>query len=77
MPSDDEKSKKAKRLHRDKVQIAKQMKIAKAAGLTVKHPGKLAKHHATNCGKAKCNLCGNPRRIRGEKTIQEKRSEQK
>ncbi len=77
MSKEDDKLRKTKRLHKDEVKIAKQMKIAKANGIPVKHPGKLAKHHATNCGKAKCHLCGNPRRISGEKTMQERRAEQK
>ena len=76
MSKEDEKIKKTKRLHKDQVKIAKQMKIAKANGIPVKHPGKLSKHHATDCGRPLCQLCGNPRRISGEKTIQEKRAEQ-
>lgn len=76
MAREDEKSKKSQRLYKDKIKIAKQMKIAKVNNIPVKHPGKLAKHHATNCGKARCQLCGNPRRINGEKTMQEKRAEQ-
>lgn len=68
--------KKAQRIHTKQTKIAKQMKIAKTNGIPVKHPNKLAKHHATNCGRARCKLCGNPRRISGEKTMQEKRAEQ-
>jgi hypothetical protein len=71
-----DKNKKAERLHRKETKIRKQLKIAKANGMVVKHPNKLAKHHATNCGHARCPFCGNPRRISGEKTIQEKRAEQ-
>ena len=76
MPSDGEKSIKSKRLHKKYVKIAKQIKIAKINGIPVKHPNKLAKHHATDCGRAGCQLCNNPRRTRGEITIQEKRIEQ-
>jgi hypothetical protein len=71
-----DKSKKAERLEKKKTKIRKQLKIAKANGMVVKHPNKLAKHHATNCGRPRCQLCGNPRRISGEKTIQERRQEQ-
>lgn len=72
----DKERKKAERLHKKQVKIKKQMRIAKSAGVPVKHPNKLAKKHATNCGRPRCQLCGNPRRISGEKTIQERRAEQ-
>ena len=67
----------SKRRHKNDVAIARQVKIAKAHGLTdnkeVKEPHRLAKHHAMNCGNPKCVMCGNPRKTFKELTQQEKR----
>ena len=57
----------SRRRHKTDVHIARQVKIAKAHGLTnrdksVKEPHRMAKHHAMDCGNPKCSLCGNPRR---------------
>lgn len=76
--TEQDKFKKSKRLLKDENAVAKQVKIAKAHGLTdkdkvVKEPHRLAKHHAMNCGQPGCMLCGNPRKIFKEPTTQEKR----
>lgn len=71
-----DKEKHSKRLHQEEAAIAKQVKIAKSKGMDVKEPHKLAKHHALDCGQPGCMLCGNPRKVFKEKTIQEKRFEQ-
>jgi hypothetical protein len=68
----------SQRRHRDETAVKKQVKIAKAHGLTnkdkaVKEPHRLAKHHAMDCGQPGCMLCGNPRKIFKERTAQEKR----
>jgi hypothetical protein len=69
----------SRRRHKNDVAIAKQVKIAKAHGLTnkdkaIKEPHRLAKHHAMDCGNPQCPLCGNPRRSHKDKlTTQEKR----
>ena len=69
----------SQRRHRDEIAVKKQVKIAKAHGLTnkdkvVKEPHRLAKHHAMDCGNPQCPLCGNPRRTHKDKlTAQEKR----
>lgn len=72
----------SRRRHKTDVQIARQVKIAKAHGLTnkdraVKEPHRMAKHHAMDCGKPGCMLCGNPRRNvwfkKDRLTAQEKR----
>ena len=69
----------SQRRHRDELAVKKQVKIAKAHGLTnkdkvVKEPHRLAKHHAMDCGNPQCPLCGNPRRTHKDKlTAQEKR----
>jgi len=74
---EEDKQKHSKRLHQEEVQIKRQVKIAKEFGVPVKEPHKFAKHHAMNCGNPKCLLCSNPRRVWGEKTIQEKKFEQR
>ena len=69
----------SQRRHRDETAVKKQVKIAKAHGLTnkdkaVKEPHRLAKHHAMDCGQPGCMLCGNPRKTHKNKlTAQEKR----
>ena len=71
------KEKRSKRLHAEETSIKRQVKIAKAHGLTdkdkaVKQSHRLAKHHAMDCGQPGCALCGNPRKLHKERTIQEK-----
>ena len=67
------------RRHKNDVAIARQVKIAKAHGLThkdkaIKEPHRLAKHHVMDCGNPQCPLCGNPRRTHKDTlTAQEKR----
>ena len=68
----------SQRRHRDETAVKKQVKIAKAHGLTnkdrtIKQPHRMAKHHAMDCGQSGCMLCGNPRKIFKERTAQEKR----
>lgn len=71
------KEKRSKRLHDEESKIKKQVKIAKAHGLTnndkpIKQSHRLSKHHAMDCGQPGCIMCGNPRKLFKEKTIQEK-----
>jgi hypothetical protein len=79
MSTEEDKFKHSKRLLKDEAAIKKQVKIAKAHGLTnndkaVKEPHRLAKHHAMDCGNPECYLCGNPRKTHKDKlTPQEKR----
>ena len=77
MSTEEDKIKHSKRLHQEENAIKKQVKIAKAAGVTNIEPHKFAKHHAMDCGNPECVMCGNPRKIWKEKTIQEKRFEVK
>lgn len=63
----------SKRIHSKNVAVKRQVKIAKAHGVEVKQPHKFAKHHAMDCGQPGCMLCGNPRKLWKEKTIQEKK----
>lgn len=73
------KEKHSKRLHKEESAVKRQLKIAKAHGFPVKETDKhrFHKHHAMNCGNPDCLMCGNPRKTLKEKTIQEKRFEQK
>ena len=79
MSTEEDKFKKSKRLQKDENAVAKQVKIAKAHGLTdkdkaIKEPHRLVKHHAMDCGNPQCPLCGNPRRTHKDTlTAQEKR----
>jgi hypothetical protein len=74
-----EKQKHSKRLQQKQNHVKRQVKIAKQHLLTpdwskeVKEPHRLAKRHAMNCGNPKCLMCGNPRKMWHELTIQEKR----
>jgi hypothetical protein len=69
----------SQRRHRDETAVKKQVKIAKAHGLTnkdksIKEPHRLVKHHAMDCGIPGCPLCSNPRRTHKDTlTAQEKR----
>ena len=68
----------SQRRFRDETAVKRQVKIAKAHGLTnkdkaIKEPHRMAKHHAMDCGQPGCMLCGNPRKIFKERTQQEKR----
>lgn len=77
MSHEQDKEKHSSRLHREEAAIRRQVKIAKGYGIEIKEPHKLAKHHALNCGDPDCVMCMNPRKAWGEKTIQEKRFEQR
>jgi hypothetical protein len=79
MSKEEDKFKKSKRILKDENAVAKQVKIAKAHGLTdkdiaIKEPHRLAKHHVMDCGNPECYLCGNPRKTHKDRlTAQEKR----
>ncbi len=68
----DSKDKHSKRIHQKEVHVAKQVSIAKAYGIPVKEPHKLARVHVMNCGDPNCVMCMNPRKAFNEDTIQEK-----
>lgn len=72
------KEKRSKRIHDEESKVKKQVKIAKAHGLTdrdkaIRQPHRMAKHHAMDCGNPSCFMCGNPRKTHKDKlTVQEK-----
>ena len=80
MSTEEDKIKHSKRLHKEETTIKKQQKIAVHHGLdrreVEREPHRFAKQHAMDCGNPECGLCGNPRKIFSEKTIQEKSFEQ-
>ena len=70
----------SRRRFKDEAAIKKQLKIAKQhnsvpnENKVVKEPHRLAKHHAMDCGRPGCMLCGNPRHLHKDKlTAQEKK----
>jgi hypothetical protein len=70
----DDRTKKAKRLQRTANVIKKQLRIAKAFGMThlLKQPHRLAKHHALDCGNPKCLVCHSDK-VFNKPTLQEQR----
>jgi hypothetical protein len=73
MSKDEDKIKHSKRLLKDDNAIKKQIKIAKSHGLPVENPHGFAKHHVMDCGQPGCVVCGNRRKVWGEKTVQEQK----
>jgi hypothetical protein len=69
----------SRRRFKDELAVKKQVKIAKAHGLSekdkaIKEPHRMAKHHAMDCGRPGCAMCGNPRHIHKDGlTAQEKK----
>lgn len=81
MSNPSEKSRSATRRHRDESAVQRQLKIAKRGSYAgdpnqspdIREPHRLAKRHAFDCGRPNCMLCGNPRKIFGDMTVQEQR----
>jgi len=76
MSNEIERIKHSRRISKTRDAELRQVRIARAHGITVKEYHRYAKHHAMNCGRPNCLLCSNPRRTWREKTIQERRAEQ-
>ena len=70
----DDRTKKSKRLQRTANAIKKQLRIAKAFGMThvLKQPHRLAKHHALDCGNPKCLVC-HSEKVFNKPTLQEQK----
>lgn len=66
----------SKRIQQKENYVKKQTKIAKTYNIPVDEPHRLQDHAAVNCGIPNCVMCGNPRKIWKEKTVQEKRFDQ-
>jgi hypothetical protein len=64
----------SQRRHKRDVAIARQVKIARANGMSHIEAHRFNKHHALDCGNTQCYICGNPRRTHKNKlTTQEQR----
>jgi len=68
----------SRRRHKTDVAIARQVAIAKSNRTfnqrSMDQPHRLAKHHAMDCGRPGCYVCGNPRKTHKDPlTAQEKR----
>ena len=64
----------SRRRHKNDVAVARQVKIARAAGTPVDAAHRFVKRHAMDCGNPRCFLCGNPRKTHKDRlTQQEKR----
>jgi hypothetical protein len=85
----DESTKKihSERLHQKEVKIRKQVQMAKDYGYHklnntmhkwryLLQPHRNHKKHIFNCGNPSCTMCGNPRKVFGEETIQERKYKQ-
>ena len=73
MSKDEDKIKHSKRLLKDENAIKKQVKIAKSHGMPAENAHGFAKHHVMDCGQPGCIVCGNRRKVWGEKTVQEQK----
>ena len=82
MSTDEDKFKHSKRrakvdnVVKKQIQIAKQHHVGTYSMQEENQPHRFAKHHAMDCGNAKCMLCGNPRKTWHQLTTQEKRQQQ-
>jgi len=80
MSTEEDKIKHSKRLHKEEAAIKKQQKIALQHGADRKEverePHRFAKHHAMDCGNPECHMCASPRKITGDRTVQEKSFDQ-
>jgi hypothetical protein len=74
MSDPDTKARKSKRLSKTHDAIEKQVRIAKATGMThvLKQPHRLAKQHALDCGNPECLVCHSEKVFR-KPTLQERK----
>ena len=77
--STEDKLKHSERLHNTQKKIVRKVKIAKVFGFdsVVENPHKYAKRSIFGCANKNCIMCMNPRKAWGEKTIQERKIEQR
>lgn len=66
----------AERIKNTFFKAKKQAIIAKSKGFIVTSIHRYAKHHAMDCGNPHCGICGNPRRINKELTMQERKAQE-
>lgn len=66
----------AQRRFRNAVEVANQLWIIKTYGSVARYPAQLRKRHGMSCGKSRCFMCVNPRRLTGELTVPELRAKE-
>lgn len=79
MSNEEQKLKHSERIHQKETKLDRKVKLAKEYGLDhiAKNPHKYHKTSLFNCGNANCVMCMNPRKAFDEKTMQERRFEQR
>lgn len=77
MSDTETREKRITRIHKDVVKAKRQIKIAKNKShyeyRNQKSLNHFVKQHAMDCGIPRCPICGNPRKIFGDLTYQEKK----
>jgi hypothetical protein len=79
LSSEQQKLKHSERLHQKETKLENKMKLAKEYHHehALKNPHKYHKASLFNCGNPDCVMCMNPRKAFGEKSMQERKFEQK
>jgi hypothetical protein len=84
MSHEDDKIMHSERLHQKETKIQRQVRIAKGYGMhrngkwrNLDQPHRNHKKAILNCGDPHCVMCMNPRKANGEKTMQERKFEQR
>ena len=79
MSTENDKLKHSERIQQKTKKVTRKVKIAKAFGFdsVVENPHKYAKRSIFRCANKNCIMCMNPRKVWGEKTIQEQKAEQR
>lgn len=74
-----QRDKHSERIHQKETKLEKKVKLAKEFNHehALKNPHKYHKASLFNCGNPKCVMCMNPRKAFDEKTMQERKFEQK
>lgn len=82
MSNPESKILRSKRLHDKETKVKKRFKILKQRRVfdykhpAEKQPHRLHKYSCMNCGNSSCVMCGNPRKMFDERTIQEQKFRQ-
>lgn len=79
MANQSQRDKHSERIHQKETKLEKKMRLAKEHNHehALKNPHKYHKTSLFNCGNPKCVMCMNPRKAFDEKTMQERKFEQK
>lgn len=79
MPDEQQKFKHSERIHQKETKLEKKIRLAKEYHQehVLKNPHKYHKTSLFNCGNPKCVMCMNPRKAFGEKSMQERKFDQR